>query len=164
MEVIVVERFYNNYEDSYTTILGVCMTESKADELIEKDKHKDDYPGYPKDKWMNDMKLSRDYVDSFIRNEMNSPKKRGFLNKFHYNGLTKNIKLVYDKLKEKYNGVNLNTNVYFDMSYEDRFALYQVMGYYTKLSYNEYKKIEDHYCSAEHSDDIYYSKAKFEVL
>ena len=63
MEVIVVKRKYNYWEDSYTKILGVCMTNEKADELIEIDIHKDDHPEMDKESWLacaNYFKQQRD--------------------------------------------------------------------------------------------------------
>lgn len=167
MEVIVVIRKYDYYEDSYKKILGVCMTESKADELIESDMHKDDHPLMNKNRWFGCQESCYETKNSFINNEITSPKRGGFLNKIHYSNLNKVSKLSYDYLKEKYEGKNLTIEVWREMSDIDEFRLFQILGYYTDITFEEYKELDDWYSTREHSEDpedIYYDKERFEVL
>jgi len=167
MKVIVVERRYSYYEDSYTKVLGVCMTESKADELIEIDKHKDDHPLMNKNRWLRCQESCYETKNSFINNETISPKRGGFLNKIHYSNLNKASKLAYDYLKEKYEGKNLTIEVWREMSDIDEFRLFQIFGYYTNITFEEYKELDDWYSTRERSEDpedIYYYKEKYEVL
>ena len=167
MEVIVVIRKYDQWEMSYKKILGVCYTEEKADELIEKDKHKDDHPLINKNRWFSLNESCYNSKNSLINNETNSPKNGGFLNKFHYNNLNKISKLAYDYLKEKYNGKSFTIEVWHEMDNIDEFKLFQLLGYYTDITFEEYKELDEFYSSGEASEDpedIYYIKEKFEVI
>ena len=168
MEVIVVKRKYSYYEDSYTKILGVCMTDEKADELIEIDRHKDDHPDMSKDSWLACKRYFKQKRDSLLNNEKNSPKKSGFLNRFNYDGLNKTAKHAYDELKKKHNGVRFNYGLWGNMDELERYYLNQIMdGDLKNISFETYQELDDWYSSREHSEDpedIYYDKERFEVI
>jgi hypothetical protein len=168
MEVIVVRRKYDYYEDSYTKILGVCMNESKADELIEIDKHKDDHPKMNKAFWLSHENYCYDCREKLEQNEEHSPKKSGFLNRFNYDGLNKTAKHAYDELKKKYDGTRFTYSIWVDMDELERYYLNQIIDRDLKnISFETYQELDDWYSSREHSEDpedIYYDKERFEVL
>ena len=168
MEVIVVKRKYNYWEDSYTKILGVCMTDEKADELIEIDMHKDDHPDMSKDSWLFCEHYFKQQRENLLNNEKNSPKKSGFLNRFNYDGLNKTAKHAYDELKKKYDGARFTYGLWCDMDELERYYLNQIIdGDLKNISFETYQELDDWYSSREHSEnpeDIYYDKERFEVL
>lgn len=168
MEVIVVRRKYNNYEDSYTKILGVCMTESKADELIEIDKHKDDHPKMNKESWLACEDYFYESRKNLIHNESSGKKKGGFLKRFDYNGLNKVAKHSYEELLKKYDGMTYDDFVWYKMDDLDAFYLNQIMDKsLTKITFEDYQELDKWYSSEnrhEHSEDIYYYKERFKVL
>lgn len=165
MEVIVVKRKYNNYEDSYTKILGVCMTESKADELIDADIHKDDHPKKDKESWLACEHYFKHQRDNLEHNELCSPKKSGFLNRYHYDGLNKTAKHAYDELKKKYDGARFTYGLWCDMDELERYYLNQIMDSGLKnISFEDYKELDDWYSGKEDPEDIYYDKERFKVL
>ena len=128
MEVIVVKRKYDQWEDSYTKILGVCITDEKADELIETDIHKDDHPLMSKDGWFNTYFYCVNKRKDLAHHESCGKKKGGFLNKFHYDQLNKTRRHAYDILKEKYSDCTLTDDVMYKFSKEDHFYLMQLIG------------------------------------
>ena len=168
MEVIVVRRKYDYYEDSYTKILGVCMTESKANELIEIDKHKDDHPKMSKRMWLSHEKYCYDCREKLEQNEEHSPKKSGFLHRFNYDGLNKVAKHAYDELKKKYDGMQYSFGLWCEFDDIEKYYLYLIFDRDLKdLSFEEYKELDEWYSTREHSEDpedIYYYKEKYEVL
>lgn len=168
MEVIVVKRKYSYWEESYTKILGVCMTDEKADELIEIDMHKDDHPDMSKTSWLACEHYFKRQRENLLNNEKNSPKKSGFLNRFNYDGLNKTAKHAYDELKKKYDGVRFTFGIWCDMDELEQYYLNQILDRYLKnISFEKYKELDEWYSSREHSEDpedIYYDKERFEVL
>lgn len=168
MEVIVVRRKYDYYEDSYTKILGVCMNESKANELIEIDKHKDDHPKMSKRIWLSHEKYCYDCREKLEQNEEYSPKKSGFLHRFNYDGLNKVAKHAYDELKKKYDGMQYSFALWCKFDDIEKYYLYLIFDRDLKdLSFKEYKELDEWYSTREHSEDpedIYYYKEKYEVL
>ena len=168
MEVIVVKRKYKYWEESYTKILGVCMTDEKADELIEIDMHKDDHPEMDKKSWLACEHYFKRQRENLLNNEKNSPKKSGFLNRFNYDGLNKTAKHAYDELKKKYDGARFTYGLWCDMNELEQYYLNQILDRDLKnISFEKYKELDEWYLSKEHSEDpedIYYDKEKFEVL
>ena len=168
MEVIVVKRKYDQWEDSYTKILGVCMTDKKADELIEIDKHKDDHPKMNKESWLACEHYFYEKRKNLIHNELCGKKKGGFLKRFDYNGLNKIAKHAYDELLKKFDGMTFNDEVWYKMDDLDVFYFNQIIDKdLTKLTFEEYNELDDWYSKRgrhEDPDDIYYYKEKFEVI
>lgn len=168
MEVIVVERNYSYWEDSYTKVLGVCMTEDKADELIEIDKHKDDHPKMNKESWLACEQRFYEERKALIHNESCNKKKGGFLKRFHYDGLNKVAKHAYDELLKKYDGMTFDDEVWNKMNDLDTFYFNQIINKdLTKLTFEEYNELDDWYSEHDHHEDpehIYYHKTKFEVI
>jgi len=168
MEVIVVKRKYDYYEDSYTKILGVCMTESKADELIEIDKHKDDHPKMSKKSWLAHEIYCYDCKVKLEQNEEHSPKKLGFLYRFNYDGLNKAAKHAYDELKKKYDGMQYSFALWCKFNDIEKYYLNLIFDRDLKdISYEDYKELDEWYSIHSHHenpDDIYYYKDKYEVL
>jgi len=168
MEVIVVRRKYDYYEDSYTKILGVCMTESKADELIEIDKHKDDHPKMSKASWLSHKKYCYNCRERLEQNEEHGPKKSGFLHRFNYEGLNKVAKHAYDELIKKYDGMQYNFGLRCTFDDIDEYYLNQIFDRDLKdISYEDYKELDEWYSTRKRSEDpedIYYYKEKYEVL
>lgn len=168
MKVIVVKRKYSYWEESYTKILGVCMTNEKADELIEIDMHKDDHPDMSKDSWLACEHYFKRQKENLLNNEKNSPKKSGFLNRFNYDGLNKTAKHAYDELKKKYDGTRFTYGILCDMDELDLYYLNQILdGDLKNISFEKYKELDEWYLSEEHSEDpenIYYDKEVFEVI
>lgn len=168
MEVIVVKRKYSYWEDSYTKILGVCMTDEKADELIEIDMHKDDHPDMSKDSWLACKHYFKRQKENLLNNEKNGPKKSGFLNRFNYDGLNKTAKHAYDELKKKYDGVRFTYDILWDMDELEQYYLNQIIDRDLKnISFEKYQELDEWYSNREHSEDpedIYYDKERFEVL
>ena len=168
MEVIVVKRKYIYWEDSYTKILGVCMTDEKADELIESDMHKDDHSEMDKESWFTCEHYFKQQRENLLNNEKNSPKKSGFLNRFNYDSLNKTAKHAYDELKKKYDGARFTYDFWCDMDELERYYLNQIIdGDLKNISFETYQELDDWYSSREHSEDpedIYYDKERFEIL
>lgn len=168
MEVIVVKRKYDYYEDSYTKILGVCMTEDKADELIEIDKHKDDHPKMSKVSWLSHENYCYDCREKLEQNEEHSPKKSGFLNRFNYDGLNKVAKHAYDELKKKYDGMQYSFALWCKFDDIEKYYLNQIFDRDLKdISYKDYKELDEWYSIRSHHEDpedIYYYKDKYKVL
>lgn len=168
MEVIVVKRKYDQWEDSYTKILGVCMTDEKADELIEIDMHKDDHPLMSKDGWFNTYFYCVNKRKDLAHHESCGKKKGGFLKRFHYDGLNKVAKHAYDELLKKYDGMTFDDHLYYNMDDLEQFYLYQIIDKdLTKLTFEEYNELDDWYSEREcneNPDDIYYYKEKFDVI
>lgn len=168
MEVIVVIRKYDYYEDSYKKILGFCMTESKADELIEIDKHKDDHPKMNKESWLACEDYFYESRKNLIHNESCGKKKGGFLKRFDYNGLNKVAKHAYEELLKKYDGMTYNDDTWHKMDDLDVFYLNQIMDKsLTKITFEDYQELDKWYSSEnrhENTEDIYYYKERFKVL
>ena len=168
MEVIVVKRKYIYWEDSYTKILGVCMTDEKADELIESDMHKDDRSEMDKESWFTCEHYFKQQRENLLNNEKNSPKKSGFLNRFNYDSLNKTAKHAYDELKKKYDGARFTYDIWCNMDELEQYYLNQIIdGDLKNISFETYQELDDWYSSREHSEDpedIYYDKERFEVL
>lgn len=165
MEVIVVTKYYCNWDDSYSKILGVCMTNDKADELINSDINIDEHPKMPRSTWFDIKDKFREFRENLIKNEINCPKKGGFLGRFHYDGLNKYAKAAYDKLKAKYDGYKYDHELDFDMEDEEYYYLHLIFEPRLKgISYEEYEEINDWYHKHyENPENIHYSKDKFEV-
>ena len=125
MEVIVVKRKYDQWEDSYTKILGVCMTDEKADELIAIDIHKDDHPLMSKDCWFNTYFYCVNKRKDLVHNENCGRKKGGFLKRFNYDGLNKVAKHAYEELLKKYDGMTFDDHLFHKMDDLEQFYLYQ---------------------------------------
>lgn len=168
MEVIVVTRFYANYEDSYTKILGVCESEDKADKLIEIDKHKDDHPKMNKESWIGCEQHFYEERRNLIHNESCGKKKGGFLKRFYYDGLNKVAKHAYDELLKKYDGMTFDDEVWNKMNDLDTFYFNQIINKdLTKLTFEEYNELDEWYSEHDRYEDpenIYYHKTKYEVI
>ena len=168
MEVIVVRRKYDYYEDSYIKILGVCMTEAKADELIEIDKHKDDHPKMNKESWLACEHYFYENRKKLIHNESCGKKKGGFLKRFDYNGLNKVAKHAYEELLKKYDGMTYDDDIWYKMDNLDAFYLNQIMDKsLTKITFEDYQELDEWYSSDnrhEDPEDIYYRKTEYEVI
>ena len=168
MEVIIVRRKYDYYEDSYTKILGVCMNESKADELIEIDKHKDDHPKMSKASWLAHKHYCYNCRERLEQNEENGPKKSGFLNRFNYEGLNKVAKHAYDELKKKYDGMQFSFSLWCKFDDIEEYYLNLIFDRDLKdISYEDYKELDEWYSTRKRSEDpedIYYYKEKYDVL
>jgi hypothetical protein len=168
MEVIVVIRDYFNWDDSYTKILGVCISEEKADELIEMDKHKDNHPKMDKILWLDINHRFFEFKENLIKHENGGKKKGGFLGRFHYDGLNKVAKHAYDELKKKYDGRKFDEELWYEMNDEDTFYLLQIFDKsITKLSFEDYQELDKWYTEKNHYENpehIHYKKEKFEVI
>lgn len=168
MKVIVVNRRFCCWEDSYTQILGVCMTDEKANELIEIDKHKDDHPKMDKASWLAYEDYCIERRKNLIHYEGCGAKKGGFLKRFHYDGLNKVAKHAYDELLKKYNNKQFTVDLWYEFDELDAFYLYQILNKdLTKLTYEEYQEIDNWYSDNKRREDpehIFYDKEIFEVL
>lgn len=100
MKVIVVSRFYNYYEESYTKILGVRETDTEADELIAADKQSNQHPLMSADDYFSTDKLFAYHSDKLYKEEKNSPKSGGWVNKYRTEQISKKLRPIYDKLVE----------------------------------------------------------------
>ena len=165
MEVIVVTRKYEYYEESYSEIIGVTQSEEKADELIQKDKSKRDHKLMSRDEYFSIKKIIDYKKYDILKNEKNCPKNGGTLAKFKYDQLSKKDKEHYDKLKENYDGVTITSDVYYNMSDEERYHFHCLLVYgIDNIPYDDFKQVEEFYLEDnENPQDIYYHKDKFEV-
>lgn len=170
MKAIVVVKKYYNYEDSYSKILGVCSSDEKADELIEKEKHTHDHQKITRENWYALKREIRYDFEEFEEFERNSPKKGGFLKRFNYDCLYKSFKKAYDILKEKFDGRQYTSEVFREMSSQDRYCLIQLLtraNILKDLSYDEYKEICDFFSTddnGEDPDNITYKKEEFDII
>jgi hypothetical protein len=165
MEAFAVTRSYYNYEDSYTKVIAICYTEDKCKEIIEKDSHKHDHPLMDMKTYYDEKDEVREALNTLCEREEHCPKRGGFLNKFHYEQLNKTRRNAYNILKEKYDGLSLNSDVICSFSKEDRFYLMQLTTRcFSGLTYEQYEELNRHYSSVgEHPNHIHYSYEKFEV-
>ena len=166
MEVIVVKRRYDQWELSYSKNLGVCISDEKADELIEIDKHKDDHIKISKERWFSYRNNFHKRVKNLLKNEESSPKKTGFLNRFNYDSLNKSAKNAYKELESKYAGRRFDDNLYYEMNNKDKFYLFQILVEdFRDISFEEYNEISNWFSSRnEDPEDISYYKEKFELI
>ena len=166
MEVIVVKRKYDQWELSYSKNLGVCISDEKADELIEIDKHKDDHIKISKERWFSYRNTFYERVKNLLKYEESSPKKTGFLNRFNYDSLNKSAKNAYKELESKYVGRRFDDNLYYEMNNKDKFYLFQILVEdFRDISFEEYNEISNWFSSRnEDPEDISYYKEKFELI
>jgi len=166
MEVIVVKRRYDQWELSYSKNLGVCISDEKADELIEIDKHKDDHVKISKEHWFSCRNNFHKRVKNLLINEVSSPKKTGFLKRFNYDSLNKSAKNAYKELESKYAGRRFDDSLYYEMNDKDKFYLFQILVEgFRDISFEEYNEISHWYSSRnEDPEDIFYYKEKFELF
>ena len=106
MEVFVVLKYYYNYEDSTTTVIGVRESEAEANALIVKNRQADNHPLVSAEDWFDGWKAYHERVDRLKKEEKNTPKKGGWLLKFHREQLSKMQKDSYDKLMEVSAGIS----------------------------------------------------------
>lgn len=106
MEVYVVLKNYYNYEDSSTTVIGVRESQADANALIQETIQADNHPLVSAEDWFDGWKAYHERVDRLRTEEKNSPKKGGWLLKFHRDHLKKSEKEAYDKLMEVSSGIS----------------------------------------------------------
>ena len=166
MEVIVVTRTYNNYEDSYTKTLGVVTSDSQANELIEKDKHKDDALGMTVTEYNNQLYAINERFNKLAINEESCPKKAGWLYRYDYNQLTKQQKIAYDIIKAGWEELGKPAFRYFkeEFTYNSDYRYYmQILLGFRRNTIEEVKNMSRAFHNCEDPDHITYRKEKFIV-
>lgn len=166
MEVIVVTRTYNNYEDSYTRTLGVVTSDSQANELIEKDKHKDDALGMTVTEYNNQLYAINERFNKLAINEESCPKKAGWLYRYDYNQLTKQQKIAYDIIKAGWEELGKPAFRYFkeEFTYNSDYRYYmQILLGFRRNTIEEVKNMSRAFHNCEDPDHITYRKEKFIV-
>lgn len=166
MEVIVVTRTYNNYEDSYTKTLGVVTSDSQANELIEKDKHKDDALGMTVTEYNNQLYAINERFNKLAINEESCPKKAGWLYRYDYNQLTKQQKIAYDIIKAGWEELGKPAFRYFkeEFTYNSDYRYYmQILLGFRRNTIEEVKNMSRAFHNCEDPDHITYKKEKFIV-
>ena len=166
MEVIVVTRTYNNYEDSYTKTLGVVTSDSQANELIEKDKHKDDALGMTVTEYNNQLYAINERFNKLAINEESCPKKAGWLYRYDYNQLTKQQKIAYDIIKAGWEELGKPAFRYFkeEVTYNSDYRYYmQILLGFRRNTIEEVKNMSRAFHNCEDPDHITYRKEKFIV-
>jgi hypothetical protein len=167
MEVIVVTRKYNMYEESYSKILGVVTSNDLADNLIEKDKHKDDAFGMTVTEYNNKIKNINELFDKLVVNEESCPKKRGWIYRYNYDQLTKQQKNAYDIIKARWEELSKPPFYFFkeELTYNKDYRYYmQILLGFDRSTLEEVKKMAKTFNNCEDPDDITYKKETFEVL
>ena len=167
MNVIVVSKHYNCYEESYTEILGVCSSEESADELIKNTKDLENHPLIEKERWYNLKKSFYEISNRISKEEKHSPKKGGWLKKYHIENLPKSIKDVYNKLLELSGDLSYpsfyqkfvvnstkNLHLLFSFFFEEPFV---------SMTTEQFEEIENYYIDKEDPDEVTYTKEIFEV-
>jgi hypothetical protein len=166
MEVIVVTRTYNNYEDSYTKTLGVVTSDNQANELIEKDKHKDDALGMTVTEYNNQLYAINERFNKLAINEESCPKKAGWLYRYDYNQLTKQQKIAYDIIKAGWEELGKPAFRYFkeEFTYNSDYRYYmQILLGFRRNTIEEVKNMSRAFHNCEDPDHITYRKEKFIV-
>lgn len=167
MEVIVVTRTYNNYEDSYTKTLGVVTSDSQANELIEKDKHKDDALGMTVTEYNNQLHIINERFNKLAINEEACPKKAGWLYRYDYNQLTKQQKIAYDIIKAGWEELGKPAFRYFKevlITYSSDYRYYmQILLGFKRSTIEEVKNMSRTFHNCEDPEHITYRKEKFIV-
>ena len=167
MEVIVVTRTYNNYEDSYTKTLGVVTSDSQANELIEKDKHKDDALGMTVTEYNNQLYAINERFNKLAINEEACPKKAGWLYRYDYNQLTKQQKIAYDIIKAGWEELGKPSFRYFKevlITYNSDYRYYmQILLGFKRSTIEEVKNMSRTFHNREDPEHITYRKEKFIV-
>lgn len=166
MEVIVVTRTYNNYEDTYTKTLGVVTSDSQANELIEKDKHKDDALGMTVTEYNNQLSIINECLNKLAINEETCPKKAGWLYRYDYNQLTKQQKIAYDIIKAGWEELGKPSFRYFKevLTYNRDYRYYmQILLGFKRNTIGEVKSMSRIFQNCEDPEHITYRKEKFIV-
>lgn len=167
MKVIVVTRTYNNYEDSYTKTLGVVTSDIQANELIEKDKHKDDAFGITVTEYNNKIHIINELFNKLVSYEESCPKKSGWIYRYNYDQLTKQQKVAYDTIKARWEELGKPIFRYFkeELTYNKDYRYYiQILLGFNRSTLEEVKNFSKAFYNCEDPDDITYKKEIFEVI
>ena len=143
MKVIVVTRTYNNYEDSYAKTLGVVTSDTLANDLIEKDKHKDDAFGMTVTEYNNKLYNINEQFNKLVSYEESSPKKIGWIYRYNYDHLTKQQKIAYDAIKSRWEELGKPSFHFFkaELTYNEDYRYYmQILIGFNRSTLEEVKK------------------------
>ena len=100
MEVFVITKYYNHYEESYTDVIGVRETKSEAEEFVRKDRLSNDHPLCTAKDWYDGWNSFYSQTTRLTMEEKNGPKKGGWIMKYDRNRLSNEDRVLYDRLAE----------------------------------------------------------------
>ena len=178
MKVIIIKWYDERDYDSPVHILGVRESEAEADELIEQHKHRDDIPGFTVEEWHDAQDNYREWIERLIKSEKASPKKGGWVRKYHVEQMSNKAKILfayiqelsgdmsfpqfYDKyLSSRYDfKVNRQLGVDYD-SIQHKFRSWYSPVFDMPLE--DYKSLEEHFSNTKNPEDIVYYKVYFDT-
>lgn len=100
MEVFVITKHYEHYDESYTEVIGVRETKLEAEALIVKERLSNDHPLCTAKDWYDGWKSFYSTTERLIREENNGPKKGGWIRKYRREQLPQEDRLLYDRLSD----------------------------------------------------------------
>ena len=167
MELIVVTRNYDYYDESYTQVLGVCETEATADALIEKDKKERSHPLMDTEELVAAMDMYFSQTEKISIEEKRTPKNGGWLKKFDRNQLNKGRQEIYDELVDAAGDMNFY-RFYTEYSVDDEHMRCLLMRFlvpeFMKFTDEQIVELQSFYFQSEDPDRVRYHKNRFEVL
>ena len=180
MKVIVIKWYDEREYDGPIHILGVRETEAEADELIEQHKHRDDMPGFTVEEWHNARDNYREWTRNLLKTEKSSPKKGGWVCKFHVEQMSKRARVLYAKLQElsgdmsfpefyekylsSYSDNHNEIEPIAGVDYDNVKHLFRAwMSQVFDMPYAEFKKLEEHFYNTKNPEDVVYYKEYYDT-
>lgn len=163
MEVIVVTRFYDYYEESYTEVIGVRESDEEADVMIAQDKKSRDHELMSAEDWFRYDALYNRELDSLMRAETVSPKRGGWVKKYPREQISKKRLEAYDRLC-KISG-DKSFKVVFQENRNDDDFMWDIRQFlcHIDLTREQFDELSSYYLGFEEPKNVTYRKEKFDT-
>lgn len=166
MEVYVVIRNYQYYDDSHSDVIGVRESEAEAKRLVSENESLNEHPLMGKKEWFENVSVFYTRSGVILNSEQHSPKKGGWVKKYKREQLPKDELPIYDRLCEFSGDMNYS-RFWMSIVRENPEAKFLMMQFlcpeFRKLTFEQFVEVERHYIDVEDPDRVTYSIEKFET-